>query len=283
MSDGPVYDNALRLLAAGELTAVCRWLGIDADASCLRLAEALPAATMYVDLPARVGENLLAHVEFTSTPTPDMAQRMLEYRARIMRWQPGTVLTQYVVVLAGGTVPEQLVNGDDFAMRLHVVYLRDHEPADLLTDPALAPLAVLARAPDVAARARTLRSALEMIHQKAAPERRDDLFNVTTVLAAIHLKKATINEVGRETKMPIYLKGTIGGNDLEEEAEARGEARGEARALTRVLTSLLRHRFGDETGSGFEDLANLLAERHREGAVDLILSVTSLDELRRAT
>jgi len=198
MAGGPIYDNAVRLLAAGELTAVCRWLGIETDARHLRLSEALPAATMYVDLLARVGPDRLAQIEFTTQPERDMAARMLEYRARIMRLEPGKILTQHVVVLAGGTVPRELVNGDDFAMRLHVVNLRDHDPGELLTDPALATLAVLARAPDVETRTKTLRTALELIHQRAAPERRGDLLNVATVLAAIHLNADTIDALARE-------------------------------------------------------------------------------------
>jgi hypothetical protein len=283
MAQGPVYDNALRLLAAAELAAVCRWLGIAANASSVRMSEALPAATHYADLLAQVEIDRLAHVEFTRAPTPDMAHRMLEYRARIMRLEPDKTLTQHVVVLAGGTVPEHLIDGDDFAMRLHVTYLRQHEPAELLREASLAPLAVLGRAADVAARARTFRRALEVIHAKSPPERLGDLVSVATVLAAIHLDAATIEDTGRETRMPISLEGTVGARALEERAESRGQARGEARGVSDVLATLIRRRFGAEvTEADLSALAARLADQHREKAVDLILGAGTLAELRQA-
>lgn len=45
-----------------------------------------------------------------------------------------------------GTVPPHHLNGLEFTMRLHVTYLREHDPEQFLADPSLAPLAVLGRA-----------------------------------------------------------------------------------------------------------------------------------------
>ena len=68
MTRGPVYDNAVRLLASTDLVALCHWLGIDATAESIRVSEALPAATLYADLLVRAGPGRLEHVEFVRAP-----------------------------------------------------------------------------------------------------------------------------------------------------------------------------------------------------------------------
>jgi hypothetical protein len=269
MTHGPAYDNALRHLAAADLAAVCRWLGIAVTPDCVRLSEALPAATQYADLVAQVDADRLAHVEFVRRPTSDLPQRMLEYRARIMGREPGRVLTQHVVLLAEGRVAARYVNGEEFAMRLHVTYLREQDPAELLADAALAPLAVLARSPSARARASTLREAFEVLARVTDPGRRQDLAGVASVLAAIHLDAATIELSGKEAGMPISLEGTVGGRSL--------EARAEARTTIHLLTSLLDRSFGPDPRNG--GLATRLAELPHDTAVDAVLSAGSLAEL----
>lgn len=39
---GPVYDNALKLLAADDLHSLCAWLGVAAQPQTIRLSETLP-------------------------------------------------------------------------------------------------------------------------------------------------------------------------------------------------------------------------------------------------
>ena len=104
---GPIYDNALRYLAASELAALCGWLGIDTHGENIRVSEALAAVTRYADLLISTAPDLV-HVEFVRRVTPDLPLGMLDYRARIMMAWPGTSLTQILVVLADGHVPEHL-------------------------------------------------------------------------------------------------------------------------------------------------------------------------------
>ncbi|MBK8078280.1 MAG: hypothetical protein IPK24_22725 [Kineosporiaceae bacterium] len=47
---GPIYDNALRYLAASELAPLCGWLGIAPLGENIRVSEALAAVTRYADL-----------------------------------------------------------------------------------------------------------------------------------------------------------------------------------------------------------------------------------------
>jgi len=128
MTRGPVYDNAVRLLASTDLVALCHWLGIDATAESIRVSEALPAATLYADLLVRAGPGRLEHVEFVRAPTGDLLDRMLEYRARILRREPGSLIRQHVLVLAEGRVPRALTDRLT-PLDVHITYLRDENPA----------------------------------------------------------------------------------------------------------------------------------------------------------
>jgi predicted transposase YdaD len=302
---GPVYDNALRQLAAGELVGLCHWLGITADAGSVRLSESLPAATQYPDLLVSVGPGRLVQVEFERRPRSDLPLRLLEYRARIMRRNPGCSLGQHVVVLAGGQVSTELRDGDHFFCRTSVTYLRDHDPDELLTDVSVAPLASLGRVAPPRGRAQVLRSALEMIGARAAPDRVSDLAAVAIVLAGIHLDPDTIEQARKEAGMPISLEGTVAGRILRQRAEARGRVEGEARGRVEgeargrvegeargrvegeargrvegevaVIERLLTSRFGIDRRTAA--VARRLVGRHGESAVDLVLSASTLADV----
>ena len=276
MAQGPVYDNALRLLAVEDLVAVCRWLGIDADPKSLRLSEALPAATQHADLITQIGPDRLVHVEFVRAPTPDLPLRMLEYRARIMRRETEAALTQHVVVLAQGTVPDRLTDAPQLTLSFHVTYLRDQDPGSLLRDPALAPLAVLARAESPRHRSDTLRRALASIADVPDPSHRHNLAHAAAVLAGIHLDPVTIEAITQEAHMPITLEGTVAGNIIAAAAEARGRVAERAR----TMTALLHRSFGDDPR--IDDLAHALARLPHEQALDTALTATTLDDLAHA-
>lgn len=274
MVRGPVYDNALRLLAAGDLVVVCQWLGIDADPGSIRVSEALPATTQHADLIVGLRSGRLAHVEFVRRPEPDLAYRMLEYRARILRLRPQTTLSQHIVVLAEGTVHNPFDGHDGLTMHLNVTYLRDQDPAQLLTRPALAALACLGAVPTPAARSAVLRSALTIIADVPDPTHRHDLTQTAATLAGIHLDPATIETITKEAAMPISLdEDTVAGRIIAATAEARGKAL--QRATT--LAALIRRSFGDDPR--IPALADHLATLPQEQALDAALTANTLDEL----
>ncbi len=286
---GPIYDNALRLLAAEDLVALCRWLGIVADPGTVRLSEALPSATQYADLLVGAGPGQLAQVEFVRRPARDLAARMLKYRARIMRLEPGVGLRQHVVVLAEGLVANETADGDRFFARFDITYLRQQSPAWLLSQVGLAPLASLGKVGRASDRPLILRDALEVIRRGAPPERARQLVDVAAVLAAIHLDAATIEAVGREAAMPISLEDTEAGKVIAQRGRARGLAEGRTEGLAEgladgladgesaVLAELLTARFGED--ERIPAIARRLAGLGEKSAVAAALSAGSLDEL----
>ncbi len=286
---GPHDDNALRALAVDELVTLCRWLGIDADPGTVRLEQALPSTPRFSDLLVGAGHGRLSQVEFVRRPTPDLPHRLVEYRSAIMRQAPDSVLRQHVVVLAEGHVETELTDGSEFWCRFHVTYLRELDPADLLTLPALAPLAVLARPPLGQRRTDVLREALQVIHRYAPPTRVPRLAELATVLAAIHLDAATIESLGRESVMPISLEDTQAGRMIAERHRAegleqglsQGFVQGRSEGLSRgeqvVLAQLISARFGRDDRT--EQIARRLLGYGEQAAVDAVLTARSLDEL----
>jgi hypothetical protein len=273
MRAGPVYDNTMRLLATRAARALCQALGVRTDITPERLSEALAAATMYVDLLVRVGPGRLVHAEFVRDTRDLTCTRMLEYRGRIMNCHPGHSLTQFVIVLADGRVPDHFEDPPQLSVHITVVYLRERDPADFLTDPALAPLAVLGRVVAPTTRADLLRSALTLIATVPDEHDRRELVQMCAVLAAIHLDPATIDTLTKEAGMRIFLEDTAAGRDI----EARAEARAEARILAQVLAS----RFGDDPRN--LGLASALARCFSERAVDAIVKAPSRDDLVNLT
>jgi hypothetical protein len=273
-----LYDAAMRLWAERSLPEVAAWLdptvaGVP-DAAFEKLATRFAVPMMEADLLIKVGEDRLIHVEYQASPDDNLVQRMYDYRGRIMRAYPGMRLTQYVLVLGAGTFR----GFDDlptfgFALDVRVIYLREHDPAEFLTDPQLAPFAVLARG-SRAVREKSLAAAFRLLAESRHPRRRV-LLQVTEALARIRLDDVTIARIEKENGMSIepmvdFYRDTEVGHRLQ--AIGREEGR-EA-----VLLALLRSRFGD--GPKVGDAARWLADwDDQAAAVAVIMSAADLPSL----
>jgi hypothetical protein len=279
---GPVYDNALRWLVANNLAGVCRWLGEDPGEAPLMVSEALPASTMYTDVLVRTGPERLLHVEFVRRVEADFGARMLEYRSRIMRARPGMALVQHVLVLAEGYVPARF-GDDEYGFRLHVTYLREHEPKEFLAQAPLAPLAVLARAADEQERISTLHHVLRAV-VKGEPDatRATGLVNAAGLLAAMHLTGRTIRRIWKETYVPLFyredIEKFIAAMEPADEEERLADIEYEKyRPTALVLDTLIRHRFGDD--DRVSRIAFTLAQGPLQRAVAVIEDSDSLEAL----
>jgi hypothetical protein len=277
---GVIHDNSLRLLTPRDLAAACDWLGIRAGSVVVPRFDLLPGSEEDAEVVAWIGPARLAHIAYLRTPHPDLPYRMLEYRARILRRAPDHSLDQHVVVLDRGTAVNEVTDGWMYA-RFQVTYLRREDPARLLANPALAPLAVLAGEDD-AERPGVLRQALETI--RALPDRTDRLIlsRRAATLAGIHLDTETITTLTQEAGMPLILdEDTVAGRIIAEHHFVRGEARGLARGRVRervvTLTILLERTFGDDPR--IADAAHSLARLPREEALDIALTATTLESL----
>lgn len=277
---GPIYDNAVRFLAATDVGELCRWLGIPVRPAAAPISESLPGYAMHADLLVESEAGGITQVEFVTHVTADLIRRLVEYRARVMDRHPDRSLQQHVLVLGRGRVAGEVRDAEEFWMRLHVFYAREQDPADLLKSPSLAPLAVLARASGPAERVSLLRAALKAIHTGADPSRRSKLTDTATTLAAIRLDRATIESIWEESDVPIDIRDTDLARSFVAEGREEGREEGRRGAAAEWAAASLRRRFGPD--ERIPALASALARLTADRAAQVIDSSESVEGLARA-
>jgi hypothetical protein len=220
-----------------------------------------------------------------------------------MKHYPDAQFTQYVIVLGNG-----LVRGHDdlerfgFALDLRVIYLRERDPAEFLTSPELAPLAVPARGSG-AVREQSLAAAFRLLKNSSHP-RVIDLRLSAEMLAGIRLDRPTIDRIARECGMDIsdirpmveYFRDTEWSQNLLRESEAKvrqqaleqGQQQGQQQGLEqglergreRMLVALLRTRFGDD--AHVQEAAHHLASWDEGAAIGAVTEAVDPQSLLTA-
>ncbi|MGH3929835.1 MAG: hypothetical protein ACRDTF_07645 [Pseudonocardiaceae bacterium] len=273
---GPVYDDAMKILADDDLSALLSVLGVRGAAE--RLNVELAASTMKADLLARTPTGIV-HVEFVKDPTPDLGIRMVEYWLRLRRQHRSTPITQYVLALRDIPIPDRYVDldGRQLGCAWTVVRLPELDPAVLLAAPTTAALAALARGTPTQ-RGTVLAAAAERITAEVDPERREVLIAAAATLASIVLPGHTIVTALKEVTMPVPVRDTPLGRELYEEGRHEGRQEGDRQAVLRLTGLMLRQRFGDHPG--IEAIARQLAALPDEERLTRLTSATSLDDLQ---
>jgi predicted transposase YdaD len=279
---GPVYDDAMKILADADLGAVLSVVGVDGG-SAERLNVELAGSATKADLLARTASGIV-HVEFVKDPAPDLDLRMVDYRLRLRRRDRLASIRQYVLVLREVAVPDRYVDvdADQLACRWTVVRVAERDPTVLLANPTTAALAALT-AGTARQRATVLAAAAELITAHAEPERRDVLLGAAATLASIVLPRRTIVEALKEATMPVPVRDTPLGRELFEEGwqEGRQEGRqeGDRAAVVRLTLFMLRQRFGEDPRS--EAVAEALADLTDEERFGRLDAARQLDDLAR--
>lgn len=193
---------------------------------------------------------------------------------------------------AGGPAAGSRVSG--FRLGCRALYLRDVEPAVLLADPAVAPLAVLGAGTPLQ-RVEALALALRVIREAGGRHLAERLESAV-VLATIRLDRPTI-ELAEEASMSTdsmakfyedivdFYDETPIGRALRQrgraegvaEARAEGVAEGVEAGRAETLALLLVRRFGERPE--IAGIARSLAGRADFAAACERVSVASLDEL----
>jgi hypothetical protein len=278
---GPVYDDAMKILADDDLAAVLSLVGVRERAE--RLNVELPATTMKADLLARTPSGIV-HVEFVKDTTPDLDLRMFAYRLRLRRRDRNVSIEQFLLTLRDIPVPDRF---DDVWMSCswNVIAIRDLDPVLLLQSPTTAAIAALARG-SAAERTAILVAAAELITAHTDPDRRDLLLGAAATLASIVLPRRTITSALKEAAMPVPVRDTPLGRELYQEGrkegrtEGRQEGRqeGEQQAVLRMTAVMLRRRFSADEAR-ITAVAARLAALPDDDRIALILGASSLDDL----
>jgi hypothetical protein len=204
---------------------------------------------------------------------------MIGYRASIMRSHPGKQISQYVIVLGEGRVRSADDPENGFTLGLRTIYLRECDPAPLLSVPGLAPLAVLAEG-DRLTRARSLVAAVNVIQAgtEIGPAQAQ-LLEAAAVLATIRLDGLTIDQIRRESGLSVEsIADFYSETEVGRELVNRGIEQGIERSSHTLLTVLLTDRFGARDDLP-QIVERLVAGSDLTAAVHAVMQASSLDDL----
>ena len=227
------YDNVLKRLAAEYSSALTQWLlAVNAEDIKLLPTELSlePVRSDAVYFLPQLGQIL--HLEFQTEPTsnPPVPLRMLDYWVRLYR-QYGRPIEQVAIFLKPTTseivFTEQFVVGNT-THRYRVVRMWEQDPAPLLANPALLPLAVLARTDTPTDLLEQVAARVDMIEER---QQRSNISAYTEILAGLKFDKDLIRRYLREDLM----RESVIYQEIEQEARQKGESILVLRQLARQL------------------------------------------------
>ncbi len=238
------YDNVLKYLAAEYPSSFVRWLLAVDDVEIHSLPtelglDPIRADTLYF-LPHL---QQIVHLEFQTVPasTPPLPLRLLDYWVRLYR-QYGYPIEQVVIFLkptnASAVYVEQFAVGNT-THRYRVVRLWEQDPAPLLANPALLPLAVLAQTDSPTTLMQQVAVLVDTIEE---PMQQRNISACAEILASLKFDKDFIRQFLREEFMresAIYQEILQSGvqQGLQQGLQ-QGEATLVLRQLERMLGSL---------------------------------------------
>ncbi len=231
------YDNVLKRLAAEYSSALTQWLlAVNAeDIELLPTELSLePVRSDAVYFLPQLGQIL--HLEFQTEPqsNPPVPLRMLDYWVRLYR-QYGRPIEQVVIFLKPTT--SEIVFTEQFAVentmhRYRVVRMWEQDPAPLLANPALLPLAVLARTDTPTDLLEQVAARVDMIEER---QQRSNISAYTEILAGLKFDKDLIRRYLREELM----RESVIYQEIEQEARQKGRQEEGASLVLRLLARRL--------------------------------------------
>ncbi len=236
------YDNLLKYLTEHHGAALASWLLGHPVGGRLRLLKSeLSLQPIRADWLAQYAlDEEILHVEFETDPAKSdvpLPLRMLDYFVRTYR-REGKPVRQVVIVLTetSAPIPDEFHVGDTYH-RYRVVKIWEEDPAPLLAEEGLLPLAVLARTPEPET---LLREVAARVQNIAQPDTRADLAAAAFMLGGLRFDKTLLRSLFKEEIM-IQSSSYL---DVVERSELRGEQRGLNLGRLELLKEMLVHRFG---------------------------------------
>jgi predicted transposase/invertase (TIGR01784 family) len=260
------YDNTCKYLAENYPADFARWL-LSSDTSDievlkteLNLEPIRADAVTFLQI-----SNQILHLEFQTSPksTPPLDFRMLDYYTRLKR-QYWCDIEQVLIFLQ--TTSSEIVFNTQYVDKktrheYRVIRLWEEDPTPLLANPALLPLATLARTDSPQDLLEQVAAAVDMIEER---DERQNISACVQVLAGLRFPKNLITQLFREEVMQesvIY-------QDILQKGLQQGEQRGLQKGEVAVILRLLIRRFGAIEPEVQQQIQTL--------------SITQLDELAEA-
>lgn len=255
------YDSICKYLATEYPSPFIQWLLAVDDVENQLLPTELGLEPIRADalyfLPQR---QQILHLEFQTIPTsiPALPLRMLDYWVRIYR-QHGCPIEQVVIFLkptnAEAAYIEQFAVGNT-THRYRVVRLWEQDPAPLLANPALLPLAVLARTGSPTALMQQVADLVDMIEE---PGQQRNISACTQILANLKFEKNFVRQFLREE----FMRESAIYQEILQTGRQAGEATLVLRQLTRRFGTLaleLRAQISQLSIAQLEELGEALLD-----------------------
>ncbi|MBD1933892.1 DUF4351 domain-containing protein [Funiculus sociatus] len=273
------YDNTCKYLAENYPADFANWL-LNVDSGIKVIKTELGLEPIRADSVTFLQvANQILHLEFQTLAqsTPPLDFRMLDYYTRLKR-QYWCEIVQVVIFLQATTselVFRQQYVDTNTRHQYRVIRRWEEDPTPLLANPALLPLATLARSDSPRALLEQVAAGVATIEGTAE---RKNILACAGVLAGLRFKKDLIQQLLREEIMEesviyqdILQKGEMRGLQRGRE---EGRQQGEAALILRLLTL----RFGDINPELQEQIRGL-AIPQLEDLAEALLNFSSQSDL----
>lgn len=266
------YDNSCKYLAENYPAEFAKWL-LSADTDDIQVLKTeLSLEPIRADAVTFLQvSNQILHLEFQTQPksqTP-IDFRMLDYYTRLKR-QYWCEIEQVIIFLQPST--SEIVFNTQYVdtktrHEYRVIRLWEEDPAPLLANPALLPLATLARSNSPNALLEQVASQVDMIEES---DKRTNISACIQVLAGLRFDKDLIQQLFREEIMQESV--------IYQDILQKGEQRGKQQEALALILLLLTRRFG-AIDSDVEQRINGLSTNQLENLAEALLDFSTLADL----
>ncbi|WP_193195717.1 DUF4351 domain-containing protein [Nostoc sp. MG11] len=228
------YDNTCKYLAENYPAEFASWL-LSNDISDIQVLKTeLNLEPIRADSVTFLQiANQILHLEFQTTPksTPPLDFRMLDYYTRLKREYWCDI--QQVLIFLQATSSEIAFQTQyldtNTTHRYRVIRLWEEDPTPLLANPALLPLATLARTDSPANLLTQVATAVDMIEET---DERQNISACVQVLAGLRFDKSLIKQLFREE----IMQESVIYQDILQKGEERGKKQEALQLILRQLT-----------------------------------------------
>ncbi|HLP91690.1 MAG TPA: DUF4351 domain-containing protein [Nostocaceae cyanobacterium] len=266
------YDNTCKYLAETYPAVFAKWLLASDSEDVQVLKTELNLEPIRADsvIFLRVANKIL-HLEFQTTPQsiPPLDFRMLDYYTRLKR-QYGCEIVQVLIFLqftSSEIVYQSQYTDTNTIHRYRVIRLWEEDPTPLLANPALLPLATLAKSDTPPNLLQQVAATVDMI------EEREDKQNISAcvqLLAGLRFEKNLITQLFREEIMEESV--------IYQDIIQRGEEKGKKKEALALVLKQLKRRFG-ELEAEIKKQLNVLSLTQLETLAEELLDFTSVNDL----
>ncbi|MEM7553441.1 MAG: Rpn family recombination-promoting nuclease/putative transposase [Cyanobacteria bacterium P01_A01_bin.84] len=270
------YDNTCKYLAETYPTEFAKWL-LSTDIPNIKVLKTeLNLEPIRADSVTLLKtSNQILHLEFQTQPksTPSLDFRMLDYYVRLKR-QYRCDIEQVIIFLQPSN--SEMVFKTEYVdkntrHKYRVIRLWEQDSTALLNNPALLPLAVLAKSNSPESLLQQVASQVDMIEES---EEQKNISACTQILAGLRFDRNLINQLFREE----IMQESVIYQDIIQRGEQIGEQRGKQKGEATLILLMLNQKFG-ETPAEVEQKIQALNTNQLEELGKAFLNFSSHNDL----